>query len=191
MFDPLPSLWYFSFGWHLDELHVSWAHLEKKRTRLRTNTMTLEDLCSQSLEMASPSTPDAVTLHLRLAEEWHEQNDFRADPKRMNIAKKNAQNRAKKKTKAIKDLSRLLKDAMTLRYKDKQNEAIEPEVDPEQDQRTILAYQITESNFDFEKEIRLIENLLYDNSSPRPPEELNAEIANTIVESIPSSPIPV
>nr|GEX51266.1 hypothetical protein [Tanacetum cinerariifolium] len=27
------------------------------------------------------------------------------------------------------------------RYKDKQNEAIEPEVDPEQDQRTVLAYQ--------------------------------------------------
>nr|GEZ48799.1 hypothetical protein [Tanacetum cinerariifolium] len=41
------------------------------------------------------------------------------------------------------------------------------------------------------KEIRLIENLLYDNSSPRPPEELNAEIADTIIESIPSLPIPV
>ncbi|GJV77364.1 zinc knuckle CX2CX4HX4C containing protein [Tanacetum coccineum] len=37
---------YFSFGRHLDELHVTWAHLEKKRTRLRTNTKTLEDLCS-------------------------------------------------------------------------------------------------------------------------------------------------
>nr|GEV13649.1 hypothetical protein [Tanacetum cinerariifolium] len=47
--------------------------------------------------------------------------------------------------------------------------------------------KITESDFNFEKEIRLIENLLYDNSSPRPPEELNAKIANTIVESIPSS----
>nr|GEW77914.1 hypothetical protein [Tanacetum cinerariifolium] len=44
---------------------------------------------------------------------------------------------------------------------------------------------------DFEEEIRLIENLLYDNSSPRPPKELNAEIAYTIVESIPSLPIPV
>nr|GEX32516.1 reverse transcriptase domain-containing protein [Tanacetum cinerariifolium] len=51
--------------------------------------------------------------------------------------------------------------------------------------------EITESNFDFEEEIRLIKNLLYDNSSPRPPEELNAEISNTIVESIPSSLIPV
>ncbi|GKA39211.1 zinc knuckle CX2CX4HX4C containing protein [Tanacetum coccineum] len=37
---------YFLFGRHLDELHVTWAHLEKKRTRLRTNTKTLEDLCS-------------------------------------------------------------------------------------------------------------------------------------------------
>ncbi|GKF91509.1 hypothetical protein Tco_0275210, partial [Tanacetum coccineum] len=35
---------YFTFGRHLDELHVTWAHLEKKRTRLQTNTKTLEDL---------------------------------------------------------------------------------------------------------------------------------------------------
>nr|GEX83047.1 hypothetical protein [Tanacetum cinerariifolium] len=34
--------------------------------------------------------------------------------------------------------------------------------------------EITESDFDFEEEIRLIENLMYDNSSPRPPKELNA-----------------
>nr|GEY14055.1 hypothetical protein [Tanacetum cinerariifolium] len=51
--------------------------------------------------------------------------------------------------------------------------------------------EITKSDFDFEEEICLIENLMYDNSSPRPPEELNAEIANTTVESIPSSLIPV
>ncbi|GJR70740.1 hypothetical protein Tco_0016805 [Tanacetum coccineum] len=50
---------YFSFGRHLDELHVTWAHLEKKRTRLRTNTKTLEDLCSQSLETTS------LAIHLR------------------------------------------------------------------------------------------------------------------------------
>nr|GFA72450.1 hypothetical protein [Tanacetum cinerariifolium] len=57
-----------------------------------------------------------------------------------------------------------------------------------------LAYiklEIPKFVFDFEEEIRLIENLLYDNSSPRPPEELNAEIADTIIESIPSLPIPV
>ncbi|GJV70309.1 hypothetical protein Tco_1485818 [Tanacetum coccineum] len=54
---------YFSFGRHLDELHVTWAHLEKKRTRLQTNTKTLEDLCSQSLEMASQAIHDAVTTH--------------------------------------------------------------------------------------------------------------------------------
>nr|GEY40117.1 hypothetical protein [Tanacetum cinerariifolium] len=51
--------------------------------------------------------------------------------------------------------------------------------------------KITKAGFDFEEEIHLIENLLYDNSSPRPLEELNAEIANTIVESIPSSLITV
>nr|GFB11847.1 hypothetical protein [Tanacetum cinerariifolium] len=51
--------------------------------------------------------------------------------------------------------------------------------------------EIPKSDFDFEEEIRLIENLLYDNSFPRPPEELNAEIADTIIESIPLLPIPV
>nr|GEZ10307.1 hypothetical protein [Tanacetum cinerariifolium] len=49
---------------------------------------------------------------------------------------------------------------------------------------------IPKSDFDFEEEIRLIENLLYDNSFLRPPEELNAKIADTIIESIPL-PIPV
>nr|GEX23991.1 hypothetical protein [Tanacetum cinerariifolium] len=51
--------------------------------------------------------------------------------------------------------------------------------------------EIPKSDFDFEEEIRLIENLLYDNSFPRPPEELNAEVADTIIESIPLLPIPV
>nr|GEV25048.1 retrotransposon Orf1 [Tanacetum cinerariifolium] len=35
--------------------------------------------------------------------------------------------------------------------------------------------KIKESNFDFEEEIHLIENLLYDNSSSRPPKEHNAK----------------
>ncbi|GJV71760.1 hypothetical protein Tco_1491755 [Tanacetum coccineum] len=34
---------------------------------------------------------------------------------------------------------------------------------------------IEKADFDLEKEIRLVENLSYDNSSPRPPEELNAK----------------
>nr|GFC04203.1 hypothetical protein [Tanacetum cinerariifolium] len=50
--------------------------------------------------------------------------------------------------------------------------------------------EIPKSDFDFEEEIRLIENLLYDNSFPRPPEELNAKSTDTIIESIPL-PIPV
>nr|GEX79062.1 hypothetical protein [Tanacetum cinerariifolium] len=50
---------------------------------------------------------------------------------------------------------------------------------------------IKEADFDLEEEICLVENLLYDNSSPRPPEELNVEIADTIVESLSSFPIPV
>nr|GEY10580.1 hypothetical protein [Tanacetum cinerariifolium] len=54
-----------------------------------------------------------------------------------------------------------------------------------------IKLEIPKSDFDFEEEIRLIENLLYDNSFPRPPEELNAEIADTLIESIPLLPIPV
>nr|GFA79059.1 hypothetical protein [Tanacetum cinerariifolium] len=54
---------YFSFRTHLDELHVTWAHLKKNQTRLRTNTKTLEDLCSQILETASQAIHDAITPH--------------------------------------------------------------------------------------------------------------------------------
>nr|GFA13903.1 hypothetical protein [Tanacetum cinerariifolium] len=50
---------------------------------------------------------------------------------------------------------------------------------------------IKEADFDLEEEIRFVENLLYDNSSPRPPKELNKEIADTIVESLSPSPISV
>ncbi|GJX87780.1 putative reverse transcriptase domain-containing protein, partial [Tanacetum coccineum] len=52
---------------------------------------------------------------------------------------------------------------------------------------------VKEADFDLEEEIRLVENFSYDNSSPRPPEELNSEIADTIVESLSLSPplIPV
>ncbi|GKC43909.1 hypothetical protein Tco_1061631, partial [Tanacetum coccineum] len=48
---------------------------------------------------------------------------------------------------------------------------------------------IKKADFDLEEEIRLVENLLYDNSSPRSPKELNLEIADTIFESLSPSPI--
>nr|GEW16477.1 hypothetical protein [Tanacetum cinerariifolium] len=50
---------------------------------------------------------------------------------------------------------------------------------------------IEEADFNLEEEICLVENLSYDNSPPRPPKELNAEIVDTIVESLYPSPIPV
>nr|GEZ73057.1 hypothetical protein [Tanacetum cinerariifolium] len=49
---------------------------------------------------------------------------------------------------------------------------------------------IEKANFNLEEEIRLVENLLYDNSSPRPSKELNAEIADTIFESLSPFHIP-
>ncbi|GJU63415.1 hypothetical protein Tco_1245250 [Tanacetum coccineum] len=36
---------FLALGWHLEEIHVTWAQLEKKQTRLRTYTKSLEELC--------------------------------------------------------------------------------------------------------------------------------------------------
>ncbi|GJS35096.1 RNA-directed DNA polymerase [Tanacetum coccineum] len=44
---------FLALGWHLEEIHVTWAYLEKKRTRLRTYTKSLKELCIQSVETAS------------------------------------------------------------------------------------------------------------------------------------------
>nr|GEV81143.1 hypothetical protein [Tanacetum cinerariifolium] len=55
----------------------------------------------------------------------------------------------------------------------------------------LIPLGIEEADFDLEEEIRLVENLLYDNLSLRPPKELNAKIAYMIVESLSPSPIPV
>ncbi|GJS11013.1 hypothetical protein Tco_0367809 [Tanacetum coccineum] len=40
-------------GWLLEEIHVTWAHLEKKRTRLRLYTKSLEEIRIQTVETAS------------------------------------------------------------------------------------------------------------------------------------------
>ncbi|GJW54715.1 hypothetical protein Tco_0098800 [Tanacetum coccineum] len=50
---------------------------------------------------------------------------------------------------------------------------------------------INEVDVNPEEDIRLVEKLLYDNSSPRPPEEFNFENSDAIIESFSPSPIPV
>ncbi|GJY29779.1 hypothetical protein Tco_0405546 [Tanacetum coccineum] len=50
---------------------------------------------------------------------------------------------------------------------------------------------IVEAEFDPKEDIRLIEKLLNDDSSPHSPEELNYEIPDAIIESFSPSPIPV
>ncbi|GJV24118.1 hypothetical protein Tco_1376813 [Tanacetum coccineum] len=50
---------------------------------------------------------------------------------------------------------------------------------------------INETDFDLEEEIRLVEKLLYENSSPRPPKEFYSENSDAIIESFSPSPIPV
>ncbi|GKD78524.1 hypothetical protein Tco_1341145, partial [Tanacetum coccineum] len=44
---------FLALGWLLEEIHVTWAHLEKKQTRLRTYTKSHDDFCKQWLETAS------------------------------------------------------------------------------------------------------------------------------------------
>nr|GEW69666.1 hypothetical protein [Tanacetum cinerariifolium] len=48
---------------------------------------------------------------------------------------------------------------------------------------------IDTADCDLEEEIRLIKKLLYDNSSPRPPEEFNSKTSDAIIESFSPSPI--
>nr|GEU69680.1 hypothetical protein [Tanacetum cinerariifolium] len=50
---------------------------------------------------------------------------------------------------------------------------------------------INEANYDLEEDVHLVERLLYNNSSPRPPEEFNSKNSNAIIESFSPSPIPV
>ncbi|GJU00939.1 hypothetical protein Tco_1111277 [Tanacetum coccineum] len=46
-----------------------------------------------------------------------------------------------------------------------------------------ISSRINETDFDPEEEIRLVEKLLYNNSSPRPPKEFNSENSDAIIES--------
>ncbi|GJR90086.1 hypothetical protein Tco_0214097 [Tanacetum coccineum] len=39
-----------TLGWHLEEIRVTWAHLEKKRTRLRTYTSSMKKYCLQNVK---------------------------------------------------------------------------------------------------------------------------------------------
>ncbi|GJR08123.1 hypothetical protein Tco_0790775 [Tanacetum coccineum] len=55
---------FLALGWHLEEIHVTWAQLEKKRTRLRLYTKNHEELCKQRVETASPSQSDGVRIFI-------------------------------------------------------------------------------------------------------------------------------
>ncbi|GJR15356.1 hypothetical protein Tco_0798008 [Tanacetum coccineum] len=55
--------------WHLEKIHVTWAHLEKKWTRLRLYTIYLEELCSQRVETASQVPSDGVITSKATASE--------------------------------------------------------------------------------------------------------------------------
>ncbi|GKF59791.1 hypothetical protein Tco_0176577, partial [Tanacetum coccineum] len=55
----------------------------------------------------------------------------------------------------------------------------------------LISTKIDKADFDPEEETRLVEKLLYDNSSPRPPEEFNSKNSDAVIESFAPSPIPL
>ncbi|GKE22612.1 hypothetical protein Tco_1434124 [Tanacetum coccineum] len=70
------TLRFLALGWHLKEIHMTWAPLEKKRMRLRTYTKVHQELCSQSVETASQALSDAVVIYLVTASEiWRRRHD--------------------------------------------------------------------------------------------------------------------
>ncbi|GJR41880.1 hypothetical protein Tco_1309983 [Tanacetum coccineum] len=72
-----------ALGWLLEEIHVTWAHLEKKWTRLRLYTKSLEELCIQCVETASRILSDGVrTFKMTASEIWRRRQNV-ADLKRL------------------------------------------------------------------------------------------------------------
>ncbi|GJZ59161.1 hypothetical protein Tco_0614977 [Tanacetum coccineum] len=61
----------------------------------------------------------------------------------------------------------------------------------ELDHNDLIPPGINEVDFNPKEDIRLVERLLYDNSSPRPPEEFNSKNSNAIIKPFSPSPIPV
>nr|GEW77298.1 7-deoxyloganetin glucosyltransferase-like [Tanacetum cinerariifolium] len=55
---------FLALGRHLEEIHLNWAHLEKKRKRLRTYTKSLKELCKQCVETAAQTSSDVVAIFL-------------------------------------------------------------------------------------------------------------------------------
>nr|GEZ16417.1 hypothetical protein [Tanacetum cinerariifolium] len=67
---------FLALGWHLEEIHVTWAYLEKKRTRLRLYTKSLKKLCIQSVETALRVSSNGVwTFEVTALEMWLLDND--------------------------------------------------------------------------------------------------------------------
>ncbi|GJW37771.1 gag-pol polyprotein [Tanacetum coccineum] len=69
--DLMSLMRFLALGWHLEEIHVTWAHLEKKRTRLRLYTKSLKNLCIQSVETAlRVSSDDVRVFEVTASEIW-------------------------------------------------------------------------------------------------------------------------
>nr|GEU63102.1 reverse transcriptase domain-containing protein [Tanacetum cinerariifolium] len=70
-----------------------------------------------------------------------------------------------------------------------EEEIIPMKIDPHPDNAESIPSGIDGTDCDFEEDIRLIEKLLYDNSSPRPPKEFVSANSDAEIESFSPSPI--
>ncbi|GJW11708.1 hypothetical protein Tco_1577535 [Tanacetum coccineum] len=65
---------FLALGWHLKEIHVTLAHLEKKQTRLQTYTKSLEELCIQSIILTTEPIPDVESAFATLSRDESHMN---------------------------------------------------------------------------------------------------------------------
>nr|GEU73046.1 hypothetical protein [Tanacetum cinerariifolium] len=92
----IPSVWVFddvflALRWLLEEINMTWAHLEKKRTRLRTYTKSLEELCKQCMETASLASSDVAGDRVRIQRAEMTEQDVKALRARAEAAKQRAE----------------------------------------------------------------------------------------------------
>ncbi|GJX40354.1 hypothetical protein Tco_0255344 [Tanacetum coccineum] len=71
---PTPLLRFLALGWHIEEIHVTWAHLEKKRIRLRLYTKNHEELIL-AMALRRGRLKDDLESYA-----WRRHQDYKATP---------------------------------------------------------------------------------------------------------------
>ncbi|GJR24136.1 putative reverse transcriptase domain-containing protein, partial [Tanacetum coccineum] len=70
---------FLALGWHLEEIQVTWAYLEKNQTRLQTYTKSLEELCKQFTSNFWRSFQKTLGTLLDMSTAYHLQTDGQSE----------------------------------------------------------------------------------------------------------------